>query len=255
CRTGKRHPDIVVSLVSELPKLVPAADFQRRRKVGIVLAAVASKLQLTDHERWVTHTKIEPVTIAGVGLARTRSRRITVKNRKQKRRVFGKLVFYARADGGQWISRSTARQIDRGDRRPIALQKDLTEIAVEELSVRGELAKPDADRSDPALEPQFGKSDRGCGFDRRNCVHASDIVTADAAIIVDSERIGVEAPVLPSGKFFEIDQKLALQLALDDCAGSNAAGRVAQHIIGGDQIVRDAAIAEPFAVPVEISVI
>src|SRR5262249_54573415 len=153
---------------------------------------------------------------------------------KQKRRVFGKLVFYARADGGQWISRSTARQIDRGDRRPIALQKDLTEIAVEELSVRGELAKSDADRSDPALQPQFGKSDRRCGFDCRDCIHASDVVTADAPIIVNSERIGVEAPVLPSGEFFQVDQKLALQLALDDRASSNAAGHIAQHVVGID---------------------
>src|SRR5262249_1480202 len=54
---------------------------------------------------------------------------------------------------------------------------------------------------------------------------------------------------------FQIDQKLRLQLALDDRAGSNAAGHIAQHVIGGDQIVRDAAIVEPFAVPVKISVV
>jgi hypothetical protein len=37
------------------------------------------------------------------------------------------------------------------------------------------------DRSNPSFEPQFGQAYRGCSFDRRDCIHAPDIVAPDAA--------------------------------------------------------------------------
>jgi hypothetical protein len=49
----------------------PASDLQRRCEVGVVLAAIASKLQLADHERWVGDTETETVAIACVRVAGT----------------------------------------------------------------------------------------------------------------------------------------------------------------------------------------
>ncbi len=45
------------------------------------------------------------------------------------------------------------------------------------------------------------------------------------------------------------------QLALIDRAGSDAAGHIAQHVVGVDQVVGDATIIEPFARPVGIAVL
>jgi hypothetical protein len=62
-------------------------------------------------------------------------------------------------------------------------------------------------------------------------------VPSDAAVIVNAEGIGVESPVLPAGKLFKIDVKLRLQLPLIDGAALDAAGNIAQHIVGVDEIV------------------
>lgn len=251
-RTSERNAHVVVTLVGELPEVRPPTDLQRGRQARVVLAAITSKLQLAHRERRIADAEIETVTITCVVVAGTRWCRIAIENRQQKGCVFGKLVFYPRADGRQRIRGSASRQIGRCNGWPIALQEDLAEIAV---GIRGELTKSNADRSNPALQLKFGQSHSRCGFYCRNRIRAADIVSTDAAIIINSKRIDVEAPVLPAGKLFQINQKLGLQLALNDRALPDPSGHISQHVVGVDQIVRDAATAERFAVPIKISVV
>src|SRR5262249_48584357 len=59
CRTSERNAHVVVTLVGELPEVSPSADFQRRREVSIVFAAITSKLQLAHDERRIADAKIE----------------------------------------------------------------------------------------------------------------------------------------------------------------------------------------------------
>ena len=52
------------------------------------------------------------------------------------------------------------------------------------------------------------------GFDRRNCVPATNIVTPDAARVISSKPVCVERPILPAREFSKVDIALRLQLAL-----------------------------------------
>ena len=140
-RTGQQHAVVVEALVGKLTEVTPAADLERRCKPGVVLAAIPPELQFADHEGGIAQTEIQTVAVAGVGIAGTRSGRIAVENGEEQRCVFGKLVFDTRAQCGQRIGRTAARQIDCPDGRPIALQKHLTEIAVKKFGVGRELAK------------------------------------------------------------------------------------------------------------------
>src|SRR5215831_17106035 len=226
------------ALIGKLAKMRPAADLQSRGKPGVILSAIMPPLKFTDHERGILESKAQAIAIACIGISvAAGSCRVAVEDRKQQRSILRQFILYSRPDRGQWIGRSAAGQVDGADGRPIALQEYLTQVAIKKLGVRRELAKPEAQRTKPAFKPQLRQAHCRRRLDRRDRVHAADIVASDAAVVIDAEGIGVERPVLPAGELVEIDVELRLQLALIDGAAPDTAGHIAQDIICINEIV------------------
>src|SRR5262249_16958274 len=131
CGACQKRPVIGEALVWKLAKMTPAADLQSRGKPGVVFCAIMPPLKFADHERRILEAKTQAIAIAciGIGVA-AGCRRIAVEDRKQQRGVLRQFVLYARSNGRQRISGSASRQVDRADRRPIALQENLADVAV-----------------------------------------------------------------------------------------------------------------------------
>ena len=95
CWPGCQQRTVVgKALISELSEMTPGADLQSRCKSGVILAAIVPKLQFADHECRILQTKIQPIAVAGVRIARTGTGGIAVEDREQERCIFWKLVFY-----------------------------------------------------------------------------------------------------------------------------------------------------------------
>src|SRR5262249_36622506 len=148
---GQKRAVIGEALIGELAEMRPAADLQSRGKPGVIFSTIVPPLKFAHHERRILEAKTQAIAIACMGSGVTAgSCGVAVEDRKQQRGVLRQFVLYARANRRQRIGRPTSGQVDRTDRRPIALQEDLAEIAIKELGVRRELAKSETQRTKPA---------------------------------------------------------------------------------------------------------
>src|SRR5262249_17769238 len=101
--------------------------------------------------------------------------------------------------------------------------------------------------------PQLRQAHRRRRFNGGNRIHAADVIAAYAAGVIDSKGIRVERPVFPAGQLLKIDQQLPFDLALVDRAAANATPRVAQNVVGIDDVVSDAAVEKIFADSVRVA--
>src|SRR4029077_20487622 len=121
--------------------------------------------------------------------------------------------------------------------------------------IRRELTEPETYGTKPALEPQFRQTYGWRGLNRRDRVHAADVVAPNPAIITNSEGVGVKCPILPASQFFKVDVELPFQLVLKDRAAPDAARQIAQHIACIDQTVSNAVFVQTLPVSKWVAVL
>src|SRR6185295_4756620 len=129
-----------------------------------------------------------------------------------QRYVLDRIDLEANARSGQRIGRAAARQVRRGDGRPVALQEHGAEFAEEELGVGGNLAGLDARLAtgELLLEPYLRQPRGRHRFDRGDGVEASDIVAPDAAGVVNLEKVGEERKTAQARELVQVDGQDAL---------------------------------------------
>src|SRR5579871_4702510 len=203
---GERQPVGAEFLVVEMAEMVPGAEPQRAGKAGMLIVAV---LGFADQKRRIVQAKIEPVRIFHLRVdgAEAHAGRIAVEKTEEKYPVRVRLIFEADAGRRKRIGGPAARQVLRGDRRPIAVDEEREVAAVEKLGIGRELADADVELvvEEFLLEPYLRKPAGRQRLDVADRDHAADITTPEVAGAADPELVGVEAQALQARDLFEVE--------------------------------------------------
>ena len=122
-RIGQQRAVVGEALIVELAECPQPPSLNVVASPFVLLARVALELRLADDEGRIVDAEIEAVAVAKLLVARPRPGRIAVEHREQQRDVLDRIDLQPDAGRRQRIGRAAARQIDRRDGRPIALQE------------------------------------------------------------------------------------------------------------------------------------
>src|SRR5947209_7621536 len=121
-----------IGLVGKQAEMTPGADLVNSSKAGVGLALIDAVLRLADHEGRIANAEIQSVFVALLLVAGTWSGRVAIKDRNEKGPGLVGLDLQPHAGSRQRKGGPAARQVLRGDRRPIALQKEIVADLAEE---------------------------------------------------------------------------------------------------------------------------
>lgn len=175
---------------------------------------------------------------------------IAVEDGDQGGQIGVRIIAQAHPRGGEGIGRAAARQVGPGDGRPIVAEERLARLRGEEFAVGGDLPDPDGEARGPTpFQPQLRQPRGGIGLDVADGDESLEAPVAQTAGVVDLEGVGEGGDAVEAGEPAEIDGQDSLELAGIDRAVADAAGGIAQHLVGGEEREVDPARAQgsPYA--------
>jgi hypothetical protein len=107
------------------------------------------------------------------------------------------------------------------------------------LDICRKLPKTDARASagQLLLQPQLGQAQCRQCLDIADGDETTDIVALEAARAMQLEAVGIESEAIPTRDFSEIGFQGRLELAIEDGAGPQPAGDIAEHLARVDETV------------------
>ena len=190
---------------------------------------------------------------AGRGIAQRIRVRVAVEDRPLDKRLLRRPQAQAHPGRGARVNGHRHVRRKRRQRAEVAVDEQGRDLRAEKLLVSRELPQADGKPvlRERLLDPQLEKADAVVIVDVAEAPEIAHELVRPAGA-VDVVGVGVKRRPLPAEQLGKIDVHAPLDEAIIHRAMPTAAGRVAEHLGGVNQVQREAVVGEPDAPPSEV---